>query len=146
MGQLKEILFNKKSLYISPVRVISSWARYNWMGFFYPIWNLHLNYQANIDVFLTFMLCNFLVWTLQYLKKHPMKTLKSSPHRFYGPVWNFQYCQLAQNQPKSHILFNKNVSPRDLYKLTLILHQVTKVASWSSNTNNAEFLFLLWKL
>ena len=126
--------------------VISSWARYNWMGLFYPIWNLHLNCLAKIDSFLTFMLRTFLVRTLQYLNKKTLKTLKNSPQRYYGPVRNFQYCQPAQNQPKSYILFNKNVSPRDLYKLTLISHQVTKVASWSSNSNNAEFLFLLWKL
>ena len=27
----------------------------------------------------------------------------------------FQYCQAAQNQPKSHFLFHKNVSLRDFY-------------------------------
>ena len=27
---------------------------------------------------------------------------------------SFQYCQPVQNQPKSQILFHKNVSPRDL--------------------------------
>ena len=27
----------------------------------------------------------------------------------YGPVRNFQYGQLAQNQPKSHILFHKKL-------------------------------------
>ena len=32
----------------------------------------------------------------------------------YGPGWNFQYCQLAPNQVKSHILFHKNGKPRDL--------------------------------
>ena len=74
------------------------------------------------------------------------ENIKNSPQRYYCPVRNVQFCQLAQNQPKSHILFDRNVSPRDLYKITLISHRVTKVASWSSNTNNAEFLFLLWKL
>ena len=29
-----------------------------------------------------------------------------------------QYCQLAQNQPKSHILFHKNGSLRDFYIMT----------------------------
>jgi hypothetical protein len=37
----------------------------------------------------------------------------------YGSVWNFQYCQSAKNQPKSHILFHKNDLPLDLYALTL---------------------------
>ena len=31
----------------------------------------------------------------------------------------FQYCQPAQNQPKSHILFHKNVSLHDFYIMTL---------------------------
>ena len=35
-------------------------------------------------------------------------------------VQNFYYCQPAQNQPKSHILFHKNCSPRDLYIMTLV--------------------------
>ena len=30
-----------------------------------------------------------------------------------GPQFLFQYCQLNQNQPKSHFLFHKNVSLRD---------------------------------
>ena len=42
--------------------------------------------------------------------------LKSSI--LYSPIF-FQYCQLAQNQPKSHILFNLNGSLRDFYKMTL---------------------------
>jgi hypothetical protein len=29
------------------------------------------------------------------------------------PNFVFQYCQLAQNQPKSQFLFHKNCSPRD---------------------------------
>ena len=31
----------------------------------------------------------------------------------------FQYCQPAQNQPKSQFLFHKNYSPRDLCVMTL---------------------------
>ena len=43
----------------------------------------------------------------------------------YSPVHNFQYCQLAPNQPKSHILFHKNDSPRDLYRMTLVcMHEL----------------------
>ena len=35
------------------------------------------------------------------------------------PQFFFQYCQPAQNQPKSHFLFHKNVYLRDFYKMTL---------------------------
>ena len=33
----------------------------------------------------------------------------------YDPVQKFQYCQPAQKQPKSRILFHKNGLPRDFY-------------------------------
>ena len=33
----------------------------------------------------------------------------------------FQYCQLAQNQPTSQILFHKNDTLRDFYVMTLAL-------------------------
>ena len=126
--------------------VISIWATIEWFFTLFKIY-FWIFKQTLMYLFLTFMLRSFLMRTLQYLKKkNPMKTLKNIPQRHYCPFRNFQYCQLAQNQPKSHILFDRNVSPRDLYKITLISHRITKVASWSSNTNNAEFLFLLWKL
>ena len=32
---------------------------------------------------------------------------------------NFMYCRPVQNQYKYHILFHKNSSPHDLYKMTL---------------------------
>ena len=35
------------------------------------------------------------------------------------PIFFFQYCQPAQNQPKSHILFHKNGSLEDFYIMTL---------------------------
>ena len=50
------------------------------------------------------------------MKTKQNKILKSSI--LYSPTF-FQYCQLAQNQPKSHILFDKNGSLRDFYKMTL---------------------------
>ena len=37
-----------------------------------------------------------------------------------SPQFFFQYCQPAQNQPKSHFLFYKNVSLGDFYIMTLI--------------------------
>ena len=53
-----------------------------------------------------------------------------------APNLNFQYCQPAQNQPKSHILFHINGSPRDLYSImTLTIH------AWQS-----VYLALLLKL
>ena len=47
------------------------------------------------------------------MKKPPSKVAHNRPNFF------FQYCQPAQNQPKSHILFHKNVSLRDFYIMTL---------------------------
>ena len=41
---------------------------------------------------------------------------------------NFQYRQLAQHQPKSQILFHENVSPLDLYIMTLVLRPHLKMA------------------
>jgi hypothetical protein len=51
---------------------------------------------------------------------HP-KTFKNCPQKLLiiGPNFFFQYCQLAQNQPKSHFLFHKNVS-LDFYIMTLV--------------------------
>ena len=46
------------------------------------------------------------------MKKLPSKLL------IMGPIF-FQYCQPAQNQPKSHILIHKNVSLRDFYIMPL---------------------------
>ena len=56
--------------------------------------------------------------------KHRKIALKSSI--LYGPVRNFQCCQLAKNQPKSHILFNKNGSIGDIYIMNLLNLLLTK--------------------
>ena len=48
-------------------------------------------------------------------KKLPSKVAHNRPQFF------FQYCQPAQNQPKSHFLFHKNVSLCDFYVMTLLL-------------------------
>ena len=37
---------------------------------------------------------------------------------------NMKNYKPTKYQPKSHILFHKNVSPRDLYIMTLMLHNV----------------------
>ena len=61
--------------------------------------------------------------TIQYLQKKvlPMKTWKNHPQKrlIIGTNSFFQYCQLAQNQPKSQFLFNKNCSPHDVCIMTL---------------------------
>ena len=51
-----------------------------------------------------------------------MKTWKNQPQKLLiiGPIF-FQYCQPAQNQHKSHILFHKNGSLRDFYLMTLFV-------------------------
>ena len=47
----------------------------------------------------------------------------------------FQYCQMAQNQPKSHFLFHRNVSMRNSYIMILIPTHTSKVPT---------SLFALW--
>jgi hypothetical protein len=47
------------------------------------------------------------------MKKLPTKVAHNRPKLF------FQYCQTAQNQPKSYILIHKNGSLRDFYIMTL---------------------------
>ena len=55
-------------------------------------------------------------------RKHEKTALKVAHNRPPGPPLHlfFQYCQPAQNQPKSHFRFCKNVSLRDFYIMTLI--------------------------
>ena len=48
------------------------------------------------------------------MKKTPSKVAHNRP-----PF--FQYCQTAQNQPKSQFLFYKKVSLRDFYIMTLVM-------------------------
>ena len=50
------------------------------------------------------------------MKKTPSKVANNRPTHFF-----FQYCQRAQNHPKSHFLFHENVSRRDFYIMTLII-------------------------
>ena len=50
--------------------------------------------------------------------KNKQTLLKSSTLYNLGP--NFQYCQPTQKQPKYHIMFHKNGSPRHFYLMTLV--------------------------
>ena len=52
------------------------------------------------------------------MKKQPLKVAHNRPIFF-------QYCQLAQSQPKSQFLFHKNCSPRDLCKITWLTSDVS---------------------
>ena len=59
------------------------------------------------------MLCNFLMQTLQYLKrrkKNARENMKKRPQKLLiiGPFF-FQFCQPAQNQPKFQFLFHKKL-------------------------------------
>ena len=58
------------------------------------------------------------------MKKPPSKVANNRP-----PIF-FQYCQPAQNQPKSHILINKNVSRRDFYIMTLGTYLLDICKGW----------------
>ena len=73
------------------------------------------------------ILLNFSVRMLRYfLKKNKdffaPESMKKYPQKLLiiGPPLFFQHCQPAQNLPKSHFLFHKNVSLRDFYIMTLI--------------------------
>ena len=85
---------------------VSSRARYNWSWIFSLCW---ANKKKCKEI-----LCNFLMRTRQYFErkfdffcpwKPPLKVT----------VFTGLYCQLAQNQPKFHILFHKNVPAQLLY-------------------------------
>ena len=52
-----------------------------------------------------------------------------------GPLF-FQYCQPAQNQHKYHFLFHKNVSLRDFYVSTLLVH--TWRIPWKHETSSSS--------
>ena len=74
------------------------------------------------------ILCNFLVQTLQCFEKeidiflaneNMKKTASKVAHN--QPKFIFHYCQPAQNQPNSHVLFYKNGSLQDFYIKTLII-------------------------
>ena len=45
-------------------------------------------------------------------------------------VGSFQYCQPAQNQPESQILYHKNGFLRDLCIMTLLLHAAATAAAY----------------
>ena len=47
------------------------------------------------------------------MKKNTLKTVKS--RILYSKIADIFSSQMAQNQPKSQILFHKDRSPRDLY-------------------------------
>ena len=56
---------------------------------------------------LQYLFKKYIFFAPENIKKHPQKLL------IIGPQFLFQYCQMNQNQPKSHFLFHKNVSLRD---------------------------------
>ena len=62
------------------------------------------------NIFLKKILCFF---APENMKKPTSKVAHNQP-----PIF-FQYCQPAQNQPKSQFLFHKKCSPRDLCIMTL---------------------------
>ena len=65
----------------------------------------------------------------------PLKTWKNHPQKLLiiGPQFFFQYCQPAQNQPKSHFLFHKFVAT-SIHIMTLIL-QYLVISFKSVNIN-----------
>ena len=58
----------------------------------------------------------FFVWFFcpRKLEKPASKVAHNRPKGFF-----FQYCQPAQIQPKSQLLFHKNLPPRDFFIMTL---------------------------
>ena len=80
-------------------------------------------------MFLTFFFAH------ENMKKPSSKVAHNQPQFF------FQYCQPAQNQPKSHFLFHKNASRCDFYIMTLS----TDIKDWAlkscSSWHPYEMLF-----
>ena len=76
-------------------------------------------------IFIKGILCNFLVWTLYFFYKNltflfAHKNMKKSTSKFahdQPKSFFFHYSQLAQNQPKYHILFHNNGSLRNTHCL-----------------------------
>ena len=90
-------------------------ANHKLMYVFSLFWPKKVHFKANIYNFLTFMLINFLMRTLQCTKsvvlfrpwKYETTTLKS---RIYlQNCRTFSYCWPAQNQPNSYILFHQRL-------------------------------------
>ena len=60
------------------------------------------------------------IFLKEFKKKLTLKTRKNCPQKLLIIAqFFFQYCHPAENQPKSHFLFHKNISPRDFYIMTL---------------------------
>ena len=60
------------------------------------------------------------IFAHENMKKPPSKVAHNWPNFFFST-----YCEPAQNQPKSHILFHKNGPLRDFYVMTLALTTYT---------------------
>ena len=65
------------------------------------------------------------------MKNRPQKLLIISPKTF------FQYCQPAQNQPKSQFLFNWNYSTHDLCIMALVLRTCIM---WLESNNDWQMI------
>ena len=95
-------------------------------------------------LFYNFILCNFLVQTLQCFQFYffNLETLRNHPKKLLiiesAPIF-FQYCQLAQIQPKSQFLFHKNCSPRDLCIMTLY-----RTSLFAGSHRSWKTKFTLW--
>ena len=72
------------------------------------------------------LLCFLKKFNILYAPENMKKTASKVAHN--GPKFFFQYCQLAQNQPKPHILFHKNDPLHDFYIMALILTYCFTVA------------------
>ena len=68
------------------------------------------------------------------MKKPPSKVAHNRPSIF------FQYSQPAQNQPKSHFLFHKNVSLHNFYTMTLLLTTDIHLGHWAVTLSLLSFL------
>ena len=74
---------------------------------------IYINYKRDVMQL-------FSAATTIFLKKPPSKVAHNWPNFFFST-----YCEPAQNQPKSHILFHKNGPLRDFYVMTLALTTYT---------------------
>jgi hypothetical protein len=84
-------------------------------------WRQKMHFRAKMYSFPTFILINFLVWTLQCTETFalPLKDKKTLSIVGYFIKIAELFNSRTKTKPKSQFLFQKNSSPLDLYTMTL---------------------------
>ena len=84
------------------------------------------------------------MFSLFFAHKNMKKLLSNVAHN--RPQFFFQYCQPAQNQPKSQFLFHKNCSPDDLcFFFWFVTEEILSITAGSDRGSYAKPLWLRCK-